>query len=214
MVQLKTYAKNKFYQLVDDYRIYISRLNGRYRNQYYSIVSNGDTVSKHLFTLPADIKSRNDKDSGNVKIQLNAWEEDVLKEEQNRPDFVTWLRITPRASWALCILYKQGNEQKAMFPDFLIVRRDEKLGYVFDILEPPNPSFDDNLPKAKGLAEYAKENIGISRIVLIRKSKDITRTTKYLRLNLSKSAICEKVLNCITNDEFNHIFETEGTFNE
>ena len=101
-----------------------------------------------------------------------------------------------------------------MFPDFLIVRRDEKLGYVFDILEPPNPSFDDNLPKAKGLAEYAKENIGISRIVLIRKSKDITRTTKYLRLNLSKSAICEKVLNCITNDEFNHIFETEGTFNE
>lgn len=227
MNKLKTYAKNKFHQLDDDNRIYITKLSGRYRNQYDKIVSNGDVISKHLLTLPIDIKFRNDEDgkdysdhlyvdeeTGFVRIKLNSWEEDILKEEQKRDDFVTWLRILPRASWALSIPYRQGNEQKAMYPDFLIVRKNEKLGYEFDILEPHNPSFDDNLGKAKGLAEYARNNIGVSRIELIRKGKDDVGNDKYIRLNLSKSSVRDKVLNCVSNEELNHIFDTDGIFSE
>lgn len=41
-------------------------------------------------------------------------------------------------------------------PDFIAVRRDERVGYVIDILEPHSPDFKDNLGKAKGFAEYAR----------------------------------------------------------
>lgn len=225
MDNLKAYAKDKFHQLDDKYRIYITTLNEKYRNRYDSIVSNGDIVSKHLYTLPDRIDFSGDEDgkeysnhlyvdeeSGSVRIRLNSWEEEVLNEEQNRPDFVTWLRNMPRKSWSLCIPYRLRNEQKAMYPDFLIVRKDEQLGYVFDILEPHNPSFDDNLAKAKGLAEYAKVNPGLSRIELIRKEKDGIGNDKYFRLDLSRSTIREKVLNIISNEELDHIFETDGHF--
>ena len=42
-------------------------------------------------------------------------------------------------------------------PDFIIVRRDPVSKYVIDILEPHRPDLDDNLGKAKGFAEYARQ---------------------------------------------------------
>ena len=62
-----------------------------------------------------------------------------------------------RASWALCIPYEMDNEIKPAFPDFIIIRKDDILGYVIDILEPHNPELKDNLGKAKGFAEYARQ---------------------------------------------------------
>ena len=38
---------------------------------------------------------------------------------------------------------------------------------MIDILEPHNPEFKDNLGKAKGFAEYARQNPGVGRIQLI-----------------------------------------------
>ena len=37
---------------------------------------------------------------------------------------------------ALCIPYEINGEIKPTYPDFIIVREDERLGYVIDILEP------------------------------------------------------------------------------
>lgn len=53
-------------------------------------------------------------------------------------------------SWALCVSYWQGSAAKAMYPDF-----------------------DDNLLKAQGVAEYARQNQSVGRIQLIRKGKTL-----------------------------------------
>ena len=40
--------------------------------------------------------------------------------------------------------------------DFLVIRKDVRLGYIVDV-EPHSPDFADN-GKAKGFAEYARQN--------------------------------------------------------
>lgn len=91
--------------------------------------------------------------------------------------------------------------------------RDTILGYVIDILEPHNPEFDDNLGKAKGFAEYARQNTGIGRIPLIRKEKDhITGKDKFRRLDMSKGAIRDKVSQCINSDQLKLVFDNDGFY--
>ena len=136
----------------------------------------------------------------------------MIAEEEQREDFVCWLRNQDRKSWSLCIPYQMNNETKATYPDFIIIRKDETIGYIFDILEPHHPDFADNLGKAKGLAEYARENRNIGRIQLIRKGKDAAGNNVFKRLDLTQSRARERVLKATTNDEINHIFEEEGFF--
>ena len=112
--------------------------------------------------------------------------------------------------WALCIPYEIDGEIKPTYPDFIIVRKDRVLGYVVDILEPHNPDFKDNLGKAKGFAEYAKKNPGVGRIQLIRMSKDAAGNHKFKRLDMSKTAVRDKVSHAINTDELDHIFDTDG----
>lgn len=95
--------------------------------------------------------------------------------------------------------------------DFLIIRRDGS-DYVVDILEPHDPTRQDNLGKAKGFAEYARQNPGIGRIQLIRMQRDSVGRERAFRLDMSKSSVRDKVSRCASNDELNHIFESEGFF--
>lgn len=96
------------------------------------------------------------------------------------------------------------------YPDFIIVREDERLGYVIDILEPHSADFKDNLGKAKGFAEYARQNPGVGRIQLIRMGKDAAGRNQFRRLDMYKTAIREKVSCAINTDELDHIFDTDG----
>nr|WP_072513702.1 DEAD/DEAH box helicase family protein [Ndongobacter massiliensis] len=222
--QLHDYAKTKFHQLNDEYRRYMVTVDESYRLQYEQIVSDGDQVSKHNFRLPELIQAEHItggerysdhlfvNDAGYAKIKLNDWEKGVLKEEQERTDYVSWLRNPPRKSWALCIPYEMNNEWKAAYPDFLVIRKDERLGYIVDVLEPHSPDFADNLGKAKGFAEYARQNPGVGRIELIRMDKDPVGNKRFKRLDMSRSAIRDKVLKAMTNDEINHIFDMDGVF--
>ena len=91
-----------------------------------------------------------------------------------------------------------------MYPDFLIVRKIDG-DYIVDILEPHDPSRRDNIGKAKGLAEYAKQNSGVGRIQLIRKFEE-----NFQRLDLSKGEIREKISRISTNNELDNIFEEYG----
>lgn len=214
---LQKYAENKYNELNDNYRIRFSKLDERFRSQYDSIVTNGDLVSKHIFTLPEfinvdlqkDGKSYSDhlflNDKGVATFKLTSWEEKVLAAEQKADDFVCWLRNPDRKPWALCIPYEMDNEFRPMYPDFIIIRKSPSNEYLFDILEPHNSSLKDNLPKAKGLARYAQQNIGFTRVQLIRIEGD-----DIIRLDMGKTAIRNKVIAAINNDELDHIFETDG----
>lgn len=222
--ELHTYSEKKFHDLNDQYRRYIAKIDSdRIRKQYDSVVSDGDVVSKHNFRLPETIQIPHEDSgvtyknhlfinavTGMAVLKLNTWEAGVIAEEEQQKDFVCWLRNPSRKPWSLCISYEVNGEVKPTFPDFIVIRRDDQLGYVIDILEPHNPDFDDNLGKAKGFAEYARLNPGVGRIQLIRMSKDIAGHKHFKRLDMSMSGVRDKVSKAINNDELDHIFDTDG----
>lgn len=222
--RLMAYAERAFHKMNDDYRRKIVGLEERFIKQYNTIVSDGDIVSEHNFRLPETItqpREVNGKDytdhlfvdgSGVARINLNNWEEGVLEEEQSQADYVCWLRNPPRKPWSLCIPYEMGGEQKAAYPDFIIIRKEGEDDFVIDILEPHDPTRIDNLGKAKGFAEYARQNPGVGRIQLIRKGKDAAGHDRFKRLDMAKSAVRDKVSRAMTNDELDHIFDTDGFF--
>lgn len=226
MNNLHNYAEVRFHGLNDKYRRYIATINSeKIRRQYDSIVSDGDIVSKHNFRLPESIQVPHEnggreyrnhlfvsESTGIAKLKLNTWENGVIEEEEKQEDFVCWIRNPSRGSWALCIPYEIDGETKPAYPDFIVVRKDKVMGYVIDILEPHNPEFKDNLGKARGFAEYARQNPGIGRIQLIRMNKDAAGKHRFKRLDMSRSAIRDKVSQVMSNDELDHIFDTEGIF--
>lgn len=220
---LYDYAKTKFHDMNDKYRRTTVMLPEKFKKKYDDIVSDGDIVSKHNFRLPETIRVPHETegqlysdhlfvdDSGTAMISLNGWETKVIAEEQKQDDFVCWLRNPSRGSWALCIPYEIDSEKKPTYPDFLIIRKVDGE-YVVDILEPHDPSRVDNLGKAKGFAEYARQNPGVGRIELIRMKNDSLGKERPYRLDMSKSIVREKVARCASNDELNHIFDSDGFF--
>ncbi len=223
MDALQDYAREKFHDLNDANRRRTVTLPERFKKKYDDIVSDGDIVSKHNFRLPETIRVPHEMegrlfsnhlfvdDSGTALINLNGWERKVIAEEEQREDFACWLRNPSRGSWALCIPYEIDGEKKPTYPDFLIIRRDGSE-YVVDILEPHDPTRQDNLGKAKGFAEYARQNPGVGRIQLIRMQRDSVGRERAFRLDMSKSSVRDKVSRCASNDELNHIFESDGFF--
>lgn len=223
---LKFYAEEKFHKLNDEYRRYFAKIDSEHiRRQYDSIVSDGDIISKHNFRLPETIEIPHEEngkvyvnhlfvneDSGAAKINLNNWEDGVIAEEETQADFVCWLRNPPRKPWSLCIPYEIGGETRSTYPDFIVIRKDAVAGYIIDILEPHNPAYADNLGKAKGFAEYARQNPGVGRIQLIRMCRNSTGKDRFKRLDMSMSSVRNKVAQAMTNDEIEHIFDTDGFF--
>lgn len=221
--KLGEYAKNKLYEFARKYRISIVSKSDACKRKYREIMADADIVSEQIFAIPENITVREDidgieyqnhllaaPDTGIAKIKLNGWEASLIEEESHRTDFVCWLRNPSRAAWALCIPYEMNGEKKPFYPDFLIVRSDPTLDFVIDILEPHGNQFADNLPKAKGLAEYAKTEERIGRIQLIRKTTDAGGNNKFIRLELTDIAVRDKVLHAMTTDELDHIFDTDG----
>ena len=226
MNKLHTYAQQRFHRLNDDYRRHIATsVDEKVRRQYDTIVSDGDVVSKHNFRLPETIQVPHEAGgkayqdhlfvsdaTGIAILKLNTWESGTLAEEQAQDGFVCFIRNPSRGAWSLCIPYEIDGEMKSAYPDFIIVRRDPVSKYVIDILEPHRPDLDDNLGKAKGFAEYARQNPGVGRIQLIRQMKQVSGTYKFKRLDMSKSAIRDKVSHAQTSEELNHLFDTDGFF--
>jgi type III restriction enzyme len=223
MDDLNDYARKKFHALNDENRRRTVTLPERFKKRYDDIVSDGDIISKHNFRLPETIRIPHETegvayanhlfvdDSGTAIINLNGWERKVIEEESTQDGFVCWLRNPSRGSWALCIPYEMGGETRPTYPDFLIIRK-EGPEYIVDILEPHNPTIIDNLGKAKGFAEYARQNPGVGRIQLIRIKQDSLGRERPFRLDMSKSSIRDRISHCASIDELNNIFESDGFF--
>ena len=209
---LKEYAKKEFHNLVDTYRRQVINLDERGQKRFNDIVSDGDEISKHNFRLPENINVSLEKNGQKYKkhlfvddkceatFNLNGWEQMLLEEEMKRDDFVCWLRNPSRKTWALCIPYEQNGRAHEMYPDFIVIRKDEG-GYAVDILEPHDETRTDNLPKAIGMAKYAAQNPEARRIQLIRKEGNTLK-----RIDLSKKLTRDRVLLAASNFELNSIF--------
>ncbi len=220
---LNEYAKTQFFNLADSYRVKSNSLDEKYRQQYDSLVAQGSKVSKHLFKLPETINVDLDDDGevcrdhlfvneeGTAQFKLKGWEPRTLEEERKNPNFVCWLRNQERKPWALCIPYEYEGETHRMYPDFLIVRKDENGNYEYALLEPHRDDKKDNLAKAKGLVEYAQQCSSFSKIQMLRLI-DTPSGERMLRLDMTKMAIWEKVKACIAEADFDTVFRAEGFF--
>ncbi len=219
--RMQQFSKERFYHLKDKYRLTYAHMEEKWRKRYENIVADGDPVSQKSFYLPDYISIQSSEDgtsfsdhlfvnevTGTATFKLTSWEEKTLEEERHREGFVTWLRNLARGSWSLCIPYVMNNENKPMYPDFIIVR---KVGdnYILDLLEPHNSSLTDNLPKAKGLAEYTQKEQKIGRVQLIREII-IHGVKKLVRLELNNSLIRDKVIHATSNEELDHLFDIHG----
>lgn len=216
------YAKKQFYKLADLYRPKSKNIPEKYRQQYNNLVTMGSTTSKHLFHLPETINVDLDNDGetcsdhlfvnsdGTATFKLTGWEPITLAEERRNPNFVCWLRNQDRKPWALCIPYEYGNETHRMYPDFLIVRKIGN-GYEYGLLEPHRDDKKDNLAKAKGLVKYAQECPNVDRIQMLRKVKN-SNGERMLRLEFTSLAVQEKVMSCVTDADFDKVFNAEGFF--
>lgn len=214
---LQEWAKRKFHELSNQYRRCFINATQSVKEEYQRIVKDGDAVSEGILDLPMTIEINKDADgqiytdhlyvdqNGKAQFKLNNWEQPVIEAERQKSDFVCWLRNPSRRPWALTIPYELDNEDKPMYPDFLIIRK-EGDGYVTDILEPHNNALRDNLPKAKGLAKYARNENQFGRIQLIRVVDGIGGSKHIKRLDLMDSFVRDKVLHCTTDAELNNVF--------
>ena len=165
----------------------------------FTINKDAEIIDKHLF-IPID--------GSEFKVDMNSWESDLIKEELTN-GAITWLRNLDRKKWSLEIPYEVNGVTTAMFPDLLVVRKGE-YGYIFDILEPHDPSRKDNYPKAVGLAKFAeKHGERFGRIQLIRK-----RHEHFYRLDMGKLSVRNKVRGITSNGELDRIFDEDGLTEE
>lgn len=220
MERLEKYAVLCFLSLYDNNRRSIGKLSEEKQTRYdrlvhssvqpvplewklpktidFTISETAQAYQKHLFC----------EAGGSAHIALNTWESGVLKEEID--DAVCWLRNLDRKTWSLEIPYEVKGVWTPMYPDLVIVRADAS-GYIFDILEPHDPSRKDNCPKAIGLAKFAeKHGASFGRIELIREQSGVDGKKHFYRLDMGKIQIRNKVRAIKSNDELDAIFEEYG----
>ncbi|MEH7076979.1 DEAD/DEAH box helicase [Neobacillus drentensis] len=146
---------------------------------------------KHIYVTEDD----------NFSTVLNSWERQTIEEEIIKDNVVGWLRNIDRRSWAFTIPYTDGGRTRSLFPDFLVIRK-ENESYVVDILEPHRDDKDDNWKKAVGLAQFAKDYWNsFGRIQMIRK-----RGTVLKRLEFNNPVVREHILSVKNNEHLNTIF--------
>lgn len=221
LVTLRARSTEMFNQLKDESRLLMLKATPKEKSTYNNIIKASARISKHNFELPRHVQFPSFKDGKiyrkhlicnpqtlETTIKLNPWEDDVLMEEAKDKRFCCWLRNLDRQPWSLAIPYKKDDTDHLTYPDLIIIRKNADIdtGYVVDLLEPHDPTRTDNLPKAKGFAEYAK-NDGqyLGRIQLIRKQgKD------YIRLDLTKSAVQEGIETAKTDSDLTQIFDMFG----
>ncbi len=221
--KLSEYAKNKLRELSQKYRVAVASKSDSCKKKYKEIMADSAVISEQIFSIPENITVREDPDgieyenhllvapdTGTAKIKLNGWEASLIEEESKRTDFVCWLRNPSRAAWALCLPYDIGGEKRSFYPDFLIVRSDPIVKYVIDVLEPHGNQYTDNLPKAKALAQYAKDESRLGRIQLIHKKTNAGGISKFRRLDLTDIEVRDRVLRAVSNEELDNIFLSYG----
>ncbi|WP_406885185.1 DEAD/DEAH box helicase [Bacillus cereus] len=221
MERINDYAEEEFITLYENNKRSIARLSEARKNVYERLTNASVQPISVPWILPDSIDfSKPDNSSkfeqhlycledGTFETSLNPWESGVVTEELNN-GAVCWLRNLDRKKWSLEIPYEVSGVTTPMFPDLVIVRSDAQ-GYVFDILEPHDPSRKDNYPKAVGLAKFAEKHWDIfGRIQLIRLKKGVDGREHFYRLDMGKTTIRNKVRGITSNEELDRIFDTDA----
>jgi type III restriction enzyme len=219
MQSIEQYAANEFDRLYESHRREMASRREE-RRKHYERLRLATTVPQDIpWSLPDSIpwncaptaphieQHLYVDDGGNFRVELHPWEREIIEDELQNPEVVGWLRNLDRKPWSLEVPYRFGGTIKPMFPDLVIVRRDA-TGFLFDILEPHDPSLNDNAAKAVGLAEFAEKHWSLfSRIQLIRKKRAPNGQESYYRLDIGKEPVRRKVLKVNSDSELDEVFD-------
>ena len=223
MTLLHEFAKEEYHKLNDKYRQKTTRLSDTLKTQYRNIVRDSAEVSNIPFYLSENIAFHNDDNgdeyddhlfvdelTGTVRIKLNSWEKLVIEEDRKRDDYRCWYRNPSRGSEALALYYNYKGIVKPFYPDFIIIRKENGGDFILDILEPHDPTRDDNVGKAKALAQYATDNPNIGRAQLIRLTRTATGDVLKRLDFAAHSELREKVASISLNEELDRMFSRYG----
>jgi type III restriction enzyme len=223
MRHLENCAEKEFDRWYEQHKRDIGRLKEQRRSQYEKLrlaTSNPQDIPWHLPEVidfrrsakaPLFEKHLYMEEDGRFRADLGTWEREVFEEELQDSSVVAWLRNLDRKAWSLEIPYRYSGTPRPMFPDLLIVRKDAR-GFLFDILEPHDPSLGDNYAKAVGLAQFAERHGHLfGRIELIRKNRTLAGGERYFRLDLNRIDVRRQVLPINSNEQLDQIFGREAT---
>jgi type III restriction enzyme len=221
--RLERFAEVEFYSLYENKKRSISALKEERRRKYYERLRLASPEPQNIpWILPESIDFNRSPDApryekhlylekdGKFRVDLGTWEKEVLEMEVQDEHVVGWLRNLDRKAWSLEIPYRDAGNIKPMFPDLIIVRKDDQ-GFQFDILEPHDSSRSDNLAKAVGLAEFAEKHWDLfGQIQLIRKQRGPDGVERYYRLDMGDTAVRNKVLPITSNTQLDQVFAEEA----
>lgn len=221
MERINDFAEEEFITLYENNKRAIAKLNEARKNVYEILINASAQPIAVPWVLPdsIDFYLPDDRikfeqhlycaEDGTFQTSLNKWESGVIDEELKN-GAICWLRNLDRKKWSLEIPYEVNGVTTSMFPDLVVVRADTE-GYVFDILEPHDPSRKDNYPKAVGLAKFAEKHWDkFGRIQLIRLKKGVDGRDHFYRLDMGKTTVRNKVRGIISNEELDRIFDTDA----
>lgn len=218
MSVLESAAEKAFNELYDKHKNAIGKLNEKRRDGYEKLRLATAKPNEIPWHLPDSIDFRRPpnaplwerhlyvENDGRFHAELGTWEAGVLQEELLNTSVVGWLRNLDRKPWSLEIPYDIGGDTRPMFPDMVVVRKKGK-DFTIDILEPHDPSLDDNFGKAIGLARFAEKHGNLfGRIQLIRKQSSPAGGDHYARLEINKEATIKQLKLITSNPQLDDLF--------
>lgn len=161
--------------------------------------ASGTALKKHLFVKPdgSDFTYR--------EKELNSWEIPAIEAAIADPNVEGWIRNFDRKAWSFSLPYEVNLEEKPMYPDFLVFRREGKA-LVCDVIEPHALSNADSPAKAQGLAKFAQvhgEKYG--RIEFVIKEGET-----LVRLDVNDPETRTKVGNVVTTEQLKQLFDEQA----
>ncbi len=214
---LEMVCGDRINSLFNKHKTVIKKLHSSDQEEYNKVREIAKKPEALDFLAPAEIMATVDKtpnsgfkqydkhlyfdETGEYWAKLNTWEEATIQAEIGKQEVVGWLRNYERKPWSLAIPYEYGNVTLPMFPDFIVVNKDEDK-FSINILDPHHSGLTDSYAKARGLAKYAAEyEAHFDRIEIIR-----VDGTTIKRLNLNDAEIRKKVLSVDSNPALDLIF--------
>ncbi|MDD4889882.1 MAG: DEAD/DEAH box helicase family protein, partial [Phycisphaerae bacterium] len=180
--RLENVAKERLAELSEQHKAAIRGLTTSKKEEYNRIRrrSKDPQPISLLFPDSFDVKREGHAwphhlyvdETGSFAWDADTWEAAVLESEIDSGRIAGWLRNFPRKDWSLCVPYRRGGEEHALYPDLIVLRRD-KSGLKVDLLDPHNPDLDDAFHKAHGLSHYAERHgdfFGRSELVALDKN--------------------------------------------
>ena len=209
--ELEKFAKRTFNNLKDNYRDILTNKNQTIRKKFNDIVretDNSDSTWRlyEPFYLPkGDVEKEGHLyvcEEGTPSFDLDGWEQIVIDDEKSKQGFKCWIRNPKSRPESLCLRRREGSLEIPFYPDFIVVS--EINGELsLSILEPHDPSREDNLSKALAMIEYGKKEKKVKRLELIR----IVDEKHIWRLDFKNSNVIEDMKAVDSNLKLTNLFK-------